>query len=189
MANHCYNWIVFTGSKDSIKRLEAEAFGTYTKFNTFNDWVNSVVGNEDDSNQDAYKYGTRWFEFEIQEVSDEHLIVAGSSAWNPPIDMTRVFCEHFELSANHEYEEGGMDYGGYIKVDTDGEITEEFDTTYHHWRYIEDSSSYFENLMYDIEDNTYESIDELLSHNHFLTDEEKKEITAEWLKSNKHENV
>lgn len=189
MANHCFNWIVFTGSKESLKKLETEAFKTYKNFNTFNDWVDSVIGNDDESHQDGYHYGTRWFDFDVHEISDEHMIVGGDSAWNPPIEMTRVFCEHFDLSARHEYEECGNDYGGYVEINKDGVITKEFDTTYDHWRYIEDPCSYFDNLMYDIEYSNYESIDELLSCNHFLTDEEKKEITTAWFKYNKHENV
>lgn len=186
MANYCYNWISFHGEKESLDKL-AKALDTYKDFNYFNDWVDSMIEYTPpkDDERVYYYYGTRWFEFEVDDNGDNNLLVRGDSAWSPPLEMTRSLCEHFGVDAKHEYEECGNDFGGYWVVRDNGYVAEEFETSYNHWRYMEDSYSYMDNLINDLEDESYDTIEDLLEDNKFLSNADSVLIIDEWHKYNK----
>jgi hypothetical protein len=186
MANHCYNWISFYGKKESLDKL-AKALETYENFTSFNDWVDSMIEYTPPKNDERvyYHYGTKWFDFEIDDNGDEHMLVRGDSAWSPPLEMTRSLCEHFGVGARHEFEESGCDFGGYWVIQDNGYVSEELDVTYNHWRYMEDSHSYMDNLINDLEDESYGSIEELLEDNKFLSNADSVEIIDEWYKYQK----
>ena len=184
MANHCNNWIHFMGSKESLEKIE-KALETYHKFSHFNNWVDSMIEftPPQDDNRDYYHYGTRWFEFTSNNDGDGSLFVDGQSAWSPPLEMTRSLCEHFGVIAKHEYDEMGNDFGGFIRILDNGYIAEQQEYSYNEWRYREDADSYLDNLCYDIEhDELYESLEELLEDNKFLSKKYKDDLEKVWYK-------
>lgn len=184
MANHCNNWIHFMGSKESLEKIE-KALETYHKFSHFNNWVDSMIEftPPKDDNRDYYHYGTRWFEFTSNNDGDGSLFVDGQSAWSPPLEMTRSLCEHFGVIAKHEYDEMGNDFGGFIRIDERGHVVEQQEYSYNEWRYMEDADSYLDNLCYDIEhDELYESLEELMEDNKFLSKEYKADLEKAWYK-------
>lgn len=184
MANHCNNWIHFMGSKESLEKIE-KALETYHKFSHFNNWVDSMIEftPPKDDNRDYYHYGTRWFDFTSNNDGDGSLFVDGQSAWSPPLEMTRSLCEHFGVIAKHEYDEMGNDFGGFIRIHDNGYIAEQQEYSYNEWRYMEDADSYLDNLCYDIEhDELYESLEELMEDNKFLSKEYKADLEKAWYK-------
>lgn len=82
------------------------------------------------------KYGTRWFDFEM-EGDDTFLQIQGSSAWSPPIKFFVDLCEVYNLNARMEYEECGMDFAGKLKISPNG-ITQHFEMTADEFNYLED---------------------------------------------------
>lgn len=182
MANYCYNWMSFTGSSSSIKELKEKAFGSYGDYKYFTKWVDGVIGKETKKDFDAYEYGTRWFEFDIEEC-DEEIVVCGDSAWSPPIEMAQAFCKHFNVECIIEYEESGNDFGGRASISNDGLVVSVEDYTYREWRYIQDEQCAIENLIEDLEDGLsegyVESVEEFLSEHPYLIDSHKKEIIEE----------
>lgn len=86
MANHCYNWISFHGEKESLDKL-AKALDTYKDFDYFKDWVDSMIEYTPpkDDERVYYHYGTRWFDFEVDDNGDNNLLVRGDSAWRTHI--------------------------------------------------------------------------------------------------------
>ena len=171
------------GSKESLEKIE-KALATYYKFNHFTDWVDSMTESLTPPKKDfVYHYGTRWFDFTSNNDGDGSLFVDGQSAWSPPLEMTRSLCEHFGVIAKHEYDEMGNDFGGFIRILDNGSIAEQQEYSYNEWRYMEDADSYLDNLCYDIEhDDLYESLEELLEDNKFLSKKYKDDLEKVWYK-------
>lgn len=180
MANHCYNQINFYGEPSVIKELEA-AFNTYSDYDYFTDWVNSVINLEPDVDKKDYTgYGTKWFDFELDPQCETALLVHGDSAWAPPLGMTEAFCKYFKIKATHDYEEPGMDFAGTYTFDDKGVVSKN-ELTYNEYRYQEDPSSHFENILEDIPHyKEYESLEDMMDTHHYLSEEHKLELIKEY---------
>lgn len=84
MANHCYNHITLQGSADVLSKLIIK-LETYNQFNYLNGWADYVLGVRDDFNynfeederKDAYYYGSRWFDFDIEQDDPNRITIAG----------------------------------------------------------------------------------------------------------------
>lgn len=180
MANNCYNWMIFTGDKTSIDRLEKEAFGTCNKYDYFTEWVNSVVNEKTEKKFDPYAYGTRWFRAELSNTGNGELIVNGDSAWSPPIGMAQAFCSHFGLECEFEYEESGNDFGGKTTINSKGNVVEEENYSYREWRYIQDSdsaiSNIIEDIQYDMLQGCFESLEDSLKDMDYLSKGDRNRI-------------
>ncbi len=146
MANYCYNWISFDGSKTALNKLE-EKLKTYDKAEYFTEWSEYVIGKGELDGGEGfekkygtdfgvyYMYGTKWFDFEI-ECNDNGLIVIGDSAWSPPIKLVEEICKKYELEACIEYEEPGCGFAGRTTFNQSGIVKDE-EYSYGEWRYIE----------------------------------------------------
>jgi len=169
MANYCYNWAVFTGSEDALKRLEKKLH-TYKNFDYFTDWGNHILGKDVSSvdDKDFYEYGTRWWDFNVEFQDENNLLVNGDSAWSPPEKLIEEICKHYGLKCRIEFEECGNDFGGYSEYDENGQ-TEEHYVSYLQWRYEEDSISAIDSMLDDISEGylTLEDLD-------FVSDKDKK---------------
>ena len=164
MANNCYNWVEFTGSKDALQKLK-DKFKDYEKFDYFTDWGNHILEIENDTSEKTfdwcYKYGTKWWDMYIDHEEDESFIVSGDTAWSPPESLLEEICKHYGIECRIEFEEGGNDFGGYTTFNSEGK-QEEYNASYRQWRYEQDSGSAMDNIIGDIEhcDYTLEDFEE-----------------------------
>ena len=157
MANNCYNWVEFIGSKNTLKKLKNK-FKDYEKFDYFTDWGNHVLEIKDDKSEKTfdwcYKYGTKWWEMYLETDNDNSFIITGDTAWSPPEKLCEEICKHYSVKCKMEFEEPGNDFGGYTTFNKDGK-QDDYTVSYRQWRYEEDPISAMDNIMYDIEDGGY----------------------------------
>jgi len=164
MANNCYNWVEFTGSKDALLKLKNK-LSDYEKFEYFTDWGNHILDIENDTSEKnfdwCYKYGTKWWDMYLENEDDESLLISGDTAWSPPESLLEEICKHYGIECRIEFEEPGNDFGGYATFNSEGK-QEEYSVSYRQWRYEEDSDSAMENIIEDIEhcDYTLEDFEE-----------------------------
>lgn len=160
MANNCYNSIEIIGTPENIKTLKEI-------FNAENfDLIGTGEWLFDIKTKDAYEdFGTRWFDIGYTDVSEESMIVSGDSAWSPPDAFFLKLSKKYNLEIILEYEEAGCDIGGAHRY-SNGEITEQYDTTYQMYKYKEDG-------IYDLVNNYFDDADE------YETFEEWKEQTID----------
>lgn len=170
MANNCFNWIRFEGSKTALDRLEKK-LKTYDKSQYFTEWSEYVIGKgkldggvgfQEKYGTEFnvyYMYGTKWFDFSM-DGDDNDLILHGDSAWSPPIKLIEEICKKYKLKAEHEYEEPGNDFGGVTTFDKNG-IIEEKDYSYDEWRYHQNPSGWQDDMYYRFSDDIASAKDEL----------------------------
>ena len=123
MANHCSVVIELHVFGEDRKKV-VDFLNTYkTHKGTFVEWVETFlpehlrIPNTGEEYPDFYKYGTKWFEFTINETfEDEPLTIVGYSAWSPPIAMVTQISKMFECKAYIQYEESGIDFAGHIEM-------------------------------------------------------------------------
>ena len=179
MANHCYNYISFSGDKEMIEALregisDAEDFDADDKY--FYQFCDRVVKADPSVKKDYLYYGTKWFEYQLDNNNDE-LIMQGDSAWGPPEEFVEAVCKQYGLCGILEYEEPGNDFAGIAKYDSTGEI-EHDKFTFHELQYNNDVNYWQEeilNMYYDCEDDS-DIKEHLKSDCPYASDEHKKEV-------------
>jgi hypothetical protein len=184
MANHCWNWAVFNGTKDALDKLESALKLAQKDIVYFDKQCEYVLGKSYlGENQSIYDvYGTRWFDINnFERNSDTELVISGDSAWSPPCEYVRLITEHYEIEATIEYEEMGNDFGGRETYDNGKTIHTE-SMSYREWMYKEDSDSAVDRLMMDIDDDPelYEELDDLMDDISHMSEEHKEEIIKHW---------
>lgn len=175
MANHCWNWVVLEGSKTALTQVESrmKKYDKTNYFTEFCDYVlkrgkigeyeknyahlingKPKISKTSDLLTDIdmsipyatyLKYGTRWFDFEM-EGDDTYLQIQGSSAWSPPIKFIVELCKVYNLNARMEYEESGMDFAGKLKISPNG-ITQHFEMSADEFNYLEDYHSWCDRMI------------------------------------------
>ena len=179
MANHCYNYVSFSGNKEMLIELqeavtEAEAASNDKYFYQFCD---RVVKGDPSAEKDYLFYGTKWFEYEV-DYDGDIMIMQGDSAWGPPERFIEEVCKQYGLCAILEYEEPGNDFAGIIKYDSTGQIGHE-EFTYHELQYNNDFDYWKEEILDMFEDDC-EDDSEIKEHLKvectYASDEHKKEV-------------
>jgi hypothetical protein len=188
MANYCWNWSCFTGDRANLEKLIANVnkamelnaenrgvlwYGTYSVTLGLPSWQ------EGDEEYDVYdRYGSRWFECEVEDYKD-HVIITGTSAWSPMLELFRKLSAIYELHVKAEYEEPGMDFAGYFGANC-GDITEDRQLSYYQYRYQCDG---LECIMNDIQDGSFDSAEQAINHfqelQRLMTDEQWEEFKSE----------
>lgn len=177
MANNCYNWVEFTGSRDALQKLKNK-LNDYDKFDYFTDWGNHILDIENDTDERNYdwhyKYGTKWWDMYVDSEEDESLVISGDTAWCPPEKLLEEICKHYGIKCRIEFEESGNDFGGYTMFSPDG-IEEDYTVNYRQWRYEQDADSAIQNIMDDVEhfDYTLEDLEDDLK---YMSEEDVKYI-------------
>lgn len=168
MANHCYNHITLQGSADVLSKLIIK-LETYNQFNYLNGWADYVLGVRDDFNynfeederKDAYYYGSRWFDFDIEQDDPNRITIAGDSAWSPLIKFTEELCKVYQLDGNIYYSETGMDFAGDVSFSKGTEISRE-ECSCKEMNYKQDLSYWFEGMICVLEGADEEEIESSL---------------------------
>ena len=169
MANNCWNHVVFNGDTAQLKKLH-EKFQSYNKTNYFTEFGDFVLGIGkigdttevfEKRHKDAYyTYGTKWWEFDLDDHEEgaEDFTIAGDSAWSPPISLVERICMVYNLTAQMEYEENGMNFAGFVEFDNLG-ITTNREMSADEYAYENDVSNWIENTKWQYEGESMEDID------------------------------
>jgi len=90
MANHCWNWVYFTGKKEDLQRLhdglrKAESLNAENYGLIWYETFYTALGLEPpEQTADVYdEFGSKWLDIHDIDMSDEHLEFSASSAWSP----------------------------------------------------------------------------------------------------------
>jgi hypothetical protein len=214
MANHCYNFVAFTGNEKGLKQLVSSLEKTRLVFmeterelHESNVWIYGLNAHiilssrppeknaEGNYSLDVYtEYGSKWFDcdWQVTEVDGkiECVTLQGDSAWSPMLFLFEKIAKRLKLNGEGNYEEPGMDFAGEFELSPNG-LCFHTEMSYREYQAINNPNSYWEDLIMWIEDGCYDSLEavfeELDSVNWKLTEAEKKEIEqtfAEYLKSN-----
>tara|TARA_R110002167_G_scaffold79098_1_gene218554 strand:+ start:28 stop:600 length:573 start_codon:yes stop_codon:yes gene_type:complete len=164
MANYCYNYIHLEGDERSIKELKDRLTDTYDKFKYLNGWCDYVLKirddfdyNFDEEKRDHYYYGSRWFDFDVEDSKNE-LQISGDSAWSPLKKFTEELCKVYNLIGSIEYSEAGCDFAGITEFNSNGKTSEER-WSFDEYEYREDITMWIENKIELLTDSSKEDID------------------------------
>jgi hypothetical protein len=179
MANHCYNYVNGSGSKENLARLKSivdalidkETSTTYVECYAkiypmfFPQQIVEQEESENIINFDVYlEYGSKWFqgEFEI-DVEDGSLTISGDSAWSPVLSFFIKLAVEYKLTLEGYYEESGMDFAGKFTISPTGEL-EDTQMSYNQMQMMENPEGFWQNTMDSIEEGYFDSMEEIINH-------------------------
>jgi len=144
MANHCWNWVCFTGDKDNLQKLH-DGLRKAESLNAENDgllWYETfyaALGLEvPTETKDVYnEFGSKWLDIHDIDLSDDSVELTGSSAWSPTSDFFLKLSKVYNLKFESEYDESGSDFGGFLSG-SNGEIETNSEYTYIQYKWIRD---------------------------------------------------
>lgn len=177
MPNYCYNHASIEldpESKDGKNLIDF--FKSYKDFEYISDWGDSFLESDKpyDGNVDfdrIYKYGTKWWDFEIEKSPNE-ITIFGDSAWSPPIDLLKGISEKLKCSIHLEFSEPGMDFAGIYDIEN-GIVTSQHDMSYSQYSYLySDPYHHVSNLCEDIKDGLYDDEEDLISSVGYLNQDD-----------------
>ena len=162
-------------------------FKSYDDFKYFTHWGDSISDDkvtQIETQEEVYKYGTRYWDFEL-ETDKDVLVVRGDSAWAPPIGIAEVLTKVYDCTIRLEYDEPGMDFAG-IEYYKNGLVTDcvRYDS-WKEWDYKEGCSSFhIERLLEDIDEGTYDDdgLVQFMDEHKYLSDEHKEEVKTAYKK-------
>ena len=161
MANYCYNYARFEGSKEDILKaseaiIKAKGFDESLWWETYK----KVFGDKYDySSEDVYaEFGSKWFDCNV-DYDNNWMTIEGDSAWSPAIAFFKKLCETFDLSCDAEYEEPGFDFGGWWEF-KNGAITRDETVSFSMYSDLNDPGRLFDMIIENVDDDIYESYEE-----------------------------
>jgi hypothetical protein len=187
MANHCWNWAKITGPKETLDIIE-ERFNKYYEMKdfTFTEFSRMVLGLEPDvvpeheTNDELfnriYRYGTKWWEFEIERGVD-WMELRGDSAWSPPIGLLTMMTKVFDVKIEGEYSESGCDFGGFYTIENG--VCDDREMTYFEYELESDRDNAIGRLIDDINEEFLEIKYVEDNYKQYLTEEEWNELVTE----------
>lgn len=139
MANHCWNWVHFTGKKENLKKLldgleKAKSLneedGGLIWYETFYTALGMDVPSEPKDTYD--EFGSKWYDPRDIDFDGEGITITGSSAWSPVSEFFLKLSSIYQVKFQSEYEEEGMNFGGFYAGEN-GVVTD--DRQYSHAQY------------------------------------------------------
>lgn len=179
MANNCWNYAVISGDKAALDEIQ-ERFSKYNEFNYFTEFGDYVLKKKmkDDyksmTHDECYIYGTKWWDFNIDERTDITLTISGDSAWSPPLRLLHLISSEYGVNIEGEYNECGCDFGGFFTIEK-GTLDDNC-MTYFEYELESDREHAIRSLIETLSDNQ-EEFDE--SEYRGLTKEEKEYIVEQ----------
>ena len=120
MANHCWNWVHFTGKKENLQNLlnglekaksRNEENGGLIWYETFYTALGMDVPSEPKDTYD--EFGSKWYDPCDIDFDGESITIVGSSAWSPVSEFFLKLSKKYQVEFQSEYEEAGMNFGGF----------------------------------------------------------------------------
>ena len=175
MANYCYNWAKISGSETALKTMLDNIQKAVSGNDNEGLWYETYpitlgldrakVHREDPTlNFDVYEeYGSKWFNIHIDDQTYENgqgtVLLGGDSAWSPMSPWLLKLSEVYQLEVESVFEEGGNDFGGYYDC-KNGVVTKDLTFEYRVFKYIDDRDSYITSMYDDLDDGTWEDLND-----------------------------
>lgn len=203
MANHCWNYAVFSGEERRLKQLIASLEKAHAQFSEeqreLHDnmvWIYGLNGHiilgtpppkerPDGSHDiDPYEaYGSKWFDCCWQVEEKDGVVVSvslqGDSAWSPMLPLFEKICRRMDLTCFGNYEESGMDFAGEFEYDPDGEVSH-IQMTYREYQAENNPDWFWENIVESIEEGYFFTFEDVCTEFAIckwqLTEKEKEEL-------------
>ena len=163
MANHCYNWVYFTGKKENLEKLldgleKAKALnienGGHIWYETFFTALGMDVPEE---TIDVYdEFGSKWYDPCDIEFDGEGITISGTSAWSPVSEFFLKLSSVYQVKFNSEYDEAGHDFGGFYAGEN-GVVTDDRQYTHAQYEWLQRD---FESI--DLDYHEFESEEEAI---------------------------
>lgn len=196
MANHCWNWVHFSGKKENLQRLvdgleKAQSLnkenGGLIWYKTFYVALGSVAPEE---SADVYdEFGSKWYDIQEIEFEGDGVTITGESAWSPVGEFFLKLSKVYELEFTSEFEESGSDFGGYF-AGKNGEITDDRTYTFAQYDWLQRDYESIDLDWNNIEDEA-EAIEHYSSIKELCTTQEWENILGiitDYFKHKQHEN-
>lgn len=164
MANHCYNYAYFEGSKEDINKAVKSITDAKNDEHLWWETYKKVFGDKYNyESQDVYEeFGSKWFDC-IVEYDEHSITLTGDSAWSPPIAFFKKLCDTFNLSCSADYEESGNDFGGWWEY-RDGSLIKDRQVSYLLFRDENDKGSALEIILENTEYGLYADYEDFENH-------------------------
>ena len=180
MANHCYNYVSGSGSKENLTRLQSivrvlagntgisgEYLSLWSKnYPAFFSISVKEQNDPEDETLDAWyrvydDWGSKWFDanFDIN-VEDGSLTISGDSAWSPVLPFFIELAKEYKLELEGYYDESGMDFAGEFTINSEGELVDN-QITSRQFRMKDNPEGFWEDIIDSIENGCYKTIEEV----------------------------
>jgi hypothetical protein len=162
MANHCYNTACIEGSQEMLDLFEkrlAEATTNETEHLWWETYF-AVLGKPIEEGVSYEVFGSRWFRPFWERHTATSGVLSGDSAWSPVSEFFLKLSEVYQFEIESEYEEGGMDFGGWFHC-INGEVTKDETTSYHVYRFTQEDDEFFYSTLENAEDGYWDSINDM----------------------------
>lgn len=176
MANDCYNYALLEGSKEMLDLLESRLKeATTEQSHLWYETFFTVLGKEKEEGDTYDLFGSKWFEADWSRLSDTSAGLSGSSAWSPVLPFYHKLSEIYGLNITADYEEAGMDFGGWFSVNK-GVITRDVSVSYEEFLWENNEDYAIERFIDDISNGYYSSINKIMEHKYWnrLSQADKK---------------
>jgi hypothetical protein len=179
MPNYCDNYVTFYGDQKDLEIIN-ERFSRYREHDYFTNFAEMVLGetlSDISTFEWGYSYGTKWWEFEIQDIGEGYLNIQGPSAWSPPLQLIAEITKVFNVRAEGSYYEPGCDFAGNYTAE-DGNL-EDNEMTCFEYDISCDREYAIDRLIEDLNDEIYDL--EYVENNfkQHLTDDEWNQVLTE----------
>lgn len=185
MANHCWNYAVFTGSEsalqkliDNLNKVREDFIKEHRPLPEQQAWIYGQNGHivalieeppivDGLFSIDPYDaYGSKWYECDWEVEEDDGKIksvtLQGSSAWSPAHPLFEKICINYGLSCWGNYDESGMDFAGDFEITPNGTTTHN-EMTYRQYMATNHPEAFWEDRVNDIVDGAYDSFEDVLA--------------------------
>ena len=161
MRNECYNFIVFNGHEDDIKRALENLDNVLNYDGLHRATYFKALGMDDME----HEFDVNWIDATIEGHTDTRVVIEAITPNDPPIEFFRYMSKVYALEIMLDYEEMTQDIGGTVMM-KDGNITRHDHSSYWKHRYVQDPDVCIESLLANLEE--YESYDDFETKRHEL---------------------
>ena len=129
-------------------------------------------------------YGTKWdFDFEtanINEVREDYISLAPSTAWSPPSDFCEKLAKKFNVHIDLQYEEGGVGFVGKEEFTNEGMIGQVFYDDYYEGLYHLDNETFWSMVDSELDDLDDITEEEFVNKFPFVSEKDKERIKQDY---------
>lgn len=164
MANNCWNHARFIGDKSTLDKIESLIRDAVDKSEEKILWWDTYIECLPDDYSDYTddnSFGSKWFEPTLEREKKDRLVIYGNSSWSPPLGFYQKICDAYKVSVVADYEESGMNFGGWFEC-VGGDIIRDEEVSWLRFINTMDPGRAFESVWYDIEDGRWESYDDFV---------------------------
>ncbi len=189
MPNWCSNCISFEGTEKAMQTLKKDVsmiedghciFTALTDIKrewSYDGWMN--------------EFGTKWsvtMDDDIRETMEQFDYFNCETAWSPCTEFVQKVCKKYGVKGRIEYSEPGCDFAGIVEIDVNGDEVSKKEMTCMQMDYNDDLHYFFEKFTDNVNEEVYESEDEIKNEFTYVTNEELEKMLEIYRESSPAEN-